>query len=130
MKRERGKLYNKLLANIPGLQPPVEKSYARNIYWMYGVVLDRKTGFNNETFAKKLAKHGIGTRPFFYPLHRQPVWKKSQYRRVKEKNRGSFPVADRIAEQGLYLPSGLGTTEEEIRYVSAVIRKLLKDKTK
>ncbi|MBI2010693.1 MAG: DegT/DnrJ/EryC1/StrS family aminotransferase [Candidatus Colwellbacteria bacterium] len=126
IKRGYGKLYNKLLANIPGLQLPVEKPYAKNIYWMYGIVLDKSTGFNNETFAKKLALQGIGTRPFFYPLHHQPVWRKSEYRAVKERNKDSFPVADKIAKQGLYLPSGLGNTEEEIRYISATIRKLLK----
>ncbi len=126
IKRRHGALYNKLLANISNLQLPVEKPYAKNIYWMYGVVIDRKTGFTGESFMRMLAKHGIGTRSFFYPLHRQPVWKKSQYRKVREKNRGSFPVADRIAKQGFYLPSGLGNTEKEIRCVSATIRKLLK----
>lgn len=125
IKRRYGALYNKLLANIPGLNLPVEKSYAKNIYWMYGIVLDKSTGFSSESFAKKLSREGIGTRPFFYPLHRQPVWKKSQYRKVREENKGSFPVADRIAKQGLYLPSGLGTTEKEIRYVAKTVRKLL-----
>lgn len=125
MKRERGKLYNRLLAGIPGIQLPVEKPWAKNVYWMYGIVLDKSTGFNNETFAKKLAQYGIDTRNFFYPLQRQPVWQKSQYRKVAEKNKGKFPVADNLSKQGLYLPSGLGNTEEEIRYVAATIRKLL-----
>ena len=125
IKRRYGALYNKLLANIPCLQLPVEKTYAKNIYWMYGIVLDKSAGFNNETFAKKLAQRGVGTRPFFYPLHRQPVWKKSQYRKIAERNKGSFPVADKIAKQGLYLPSGLGNTEKEIRHVAATVRKLL-----
>lgn len=125
IKRRYGALYNKLLTKIPGLQLPAEKPYAKNIYWMYGIVLDRSTGFNNETFAKKLAQHGIGTRSFFYPLHRQPVWEKSQYRRIAEKNKSNFPIADKISKQGLYIPSGLGTTIKEIRYVSAVIKKLL-----
>lgn len=125
IKRRYGALYNKLLADIPGLNLPVEKPYAKNIYWMYGVVLDKSTGFSSEAFAKKLSREGISTRPFFYPLHRQPVWKKSQYRKVREKNNGSFPVADRIAKQGLYLPSGLGTTEKEIHYVAGVVKKIL-----
>ena len=125
IKRRYGALYNKLLANIPCLQLPVEKTYAKNIYWMYGIVLDKSAGFNNETFAKKLAQRGVGTRPFFYPLHRQPVWKKSQYRKIAERNKGNFPVADKISQQGLYLPSGLGNTEKEIRHVAATVRKLL-----
>lgn len=125
MKRERGKLYNKLLKNIPGLQLPTEKSWAKNIYWMYGIVLDRKTGLSADTFRKKLAKRGIGTQPFFYPLHRQPVWRKSEHREVRERNKSKFPVADNLAKQGLYLPSGLGNTEKEIRQVAAVIKRIL-----
>jgi perosamine synthetase len=125
IKHRYGALYNKLLTKIPGLQLPIEKPYAKNIYWMYGVILNKSTGFNNETFAKKLARYGIGTRSFFYPLHRQPVWEKPQYRKIAERNKGKFPVADKISKQGLYLPSGLGNTEKEIRYVSAVIKKLL-----
>ena len=69
--------------------------------------------------------YGIGTRPFFYPLHRQRDGRKSGYRAVKERNKGSFSVADKIAKQGLYLPSGLGNTEKEIRYVAGVVKKLL-----
>ena len=125
IKRDYGALYDKLLAKIPGLQLPTEKRYAKNIYWMYGVVVNNSTGFNNETFAKKLAQRGIGTRPFFYPLHRQPVWKKSQYRKVKERNKDSFPVADWLARQGLYLPSGLGNSEKEIRYTASAVKNLL-----
>ena len=125
IKRRYGALYNKLLAKIPGLQLPAKKPYAKNIYWMYGVVVSNSTGLNNETFAKKLTQNGIGTRSFFYPLHRQPVWKKSQYRKVSQRNKGKFPIADRISKQGLYLPSGLGTTEKEIKYVAKTIRQLL-----
>lgn len=125
IKRDYGALYNKLLANIPGLQLPTEKRYAKNIYWMYGVVVGKSTGFNNETFAKKLAQRGVDTRPFFYPLHRQPVWKKSQYRKIARRNNGKFPVADNLSKQGLYLPSGLGNTEKEIRYVAGIVKKLL-----
>ena len=121
MKRERGKLYNKLLAGIPGIQLPVERPWAKNIYWMYGIVLRSPA----DTFRKKLANRDIGTQPFFYPLHRQPVWRKSQYRKVREKNKGGFPVADKIAKRGLYLPSGLGTTEKEIRYTASAVKNLL-----
>ena len=126
MKRERGKLYNKLLAGIPHVQLPVEKPWAKNIYWMYGIVLSAR--ITALTFRKKLARQGIGTQPFFYPLHRQPVWRKAQYHKVREGNKGNFPVADRIAKQGLYLPSGLGTTEKEIKHVAAVVRRLLETK--
>lgn len=125
MKLQRGKLYNKLLANTLGIQMPAEKPYAKNVYWMYGIVLKKSTGFTAETFRKKLVKYEVGTRAFFYPLHRQPVWRKPQYRKVRERNKNKFPVADYISRQGLYLPSGLGNTEREIKYVAKVIKQIL-----
>lgn len=121
IKRDNAAIYNSGLADISGIQIPQEKPWAKNIYWMYGIVLGRRTGYSATSFAKTLAKHGIGTRSFFYPLHLQPVWKK-----LGMNFRGRFPVAERIARQGLYLPSGLGTKKSDIMYVSGVVKKLLK----
>ena len=122
IKMENGKEYTKTLKSITGLQLPVEKEYAKNVYWMYGVVLDKKTKLNAKSFAEKLLKKGIETRPFFYPLHLQPVWK-NQKIKVKK---GRCPIAENIAEQGLYLPSGLGLKKEQIKKVSNAIKEILK----
>jgi len=119
-KRRVAALYTSALKNIPDIQIPTEKPWAKNIYWMYGVVLSKKSGYTGKSFQQALKKHGIGTRAFFYPLHLQPVWKK-----VRAKTTGKYPVAERISRQGLYLPSGLGTSEKDIKYVCATIKKLL-----
>ena len=118
IKRENAQKYTQLLKNIEGLQLPAEKNWAKNVYWMYGVVLDKKFGMNKEAFAKKLEKAGIQTRPFFYPMHLQPVLKKY----IKK---GNYPVAERIAKYGLYLPSGLGLKDSEIKQVCSAIKKIL-----
>ncbi len=68
----------------------------------------------------KLSDEGIGTRPFFYPMHLQPVFNKMNLFKDEQ-----YPVAEMLAEQGLYLPSGLGTTEKEIYEVSEKVHKLL-----
>lgn len=122
IKRKNAQLYNKLLKSINGLQLPVERKYVKNVYWMYGVVLDKSTGLNAETFALKLAQKGVQTRPFFYPLHLQIIWKKMK---IKIRN-SPCPVAEKIARQGLYLPSGLGLEEEEIKKVCDTIKTILK----
>jgi perosamine synthetase len=120
IKRENAKKYTEKLKNVKGLQLPTEKEWAKNVYWMYGIVLNESTGFNAENFAMKLIKEGIVTRPFFYPLHLQPVLKKFI------KAGGKYPVAERIAKQGLYLPSGLGLKDWQIDRVCKAIKKLLK----
>lgn len=121
IKRENAELYTKLLKNIKGLKLPTEKEYAKNVYWMYGIVLDKSTDFDAETFAQKLAEKGIQTRPFFYPLHLQPVWRKKGIKIKADR----CPVAEKIAKYGLYLPSGLGLKKEEIKKVAATIKKIL-----
>lgn len=120
IKRNNAKKYNEGLKNISGLQLPAEKEWAKNVYWMYGIVLDEKTGFTAETFAEKLAEEGVGARYFFYPMHLQPALK-----RAGVEPRGEYPVAERIARQGLYLPSGLGLKESQIKEVCQAVRKIL-----
>jgi perosamine synthetase len=122
IKRDNARKYTELLKDIKGLQLPAEKSNVKNVYWMYGIVLDKSTGFTAEKFAKKLAEKGIQTRPFFYPLHLQPVWKKMGIKIKKEK----LLVAENIAKQGLYLPSGLALKDLQIEKICYTIKKLLK----
>jgi len=38
----------------------------------------------------------------------------------------SCPVAERIARQGFYLPSGLGLTDQQIVYVADCLKKVLR----
>jgi len=120
MKRKNTAHYNKRLADIEGLQLPAEKEWAKNVYWMYGVVLGENTGMDAVEFSKRLKTHGVETRPFFLGMHEQPVFH----------NMGlflneHFPVAERIARQGLYLPSGLTLTESQIDQICQNVRKVI-----
>ena len=67
------------------------------------------------------AKAGIGTRPFFWSLHEQPVLKNYNIT-VKE----SFPISEHMSRQGFYLPSGLAITEGQINYVCDTLLKIFK----
>ncbi|MFM9158916.1 MAG: DegT/DnrJ/EryC1/StrS family aminotransferase, partial [Dolichospermum sp.] len=76
-KRAMGQLYTELLADVQGIQLPLAKTdYADNIYWVYGIVLQEEITFDAEVMMKKLAEHKIGTRPFFWCMHEQPVFLK------------------------------------------------------
>jgi len=72
-KRWMGQAYTERLRDIPGLQLPVEEPWAKNVYWMYGVVLDESTGMDAAEFARRLKEHGVDTRPFFLGMHEQPI---------------------------------------------------------
>jgi perosamine synthetase len=118
-KRWIGKSYTERLKDIPELTLPVEESWAKNVYWMYGIVLNESTGMGAEEFAKRLREYGVDTRPFFLGMHEQPVFHRMGL--FKDEH---YPVAERIARRGLYLPSGLTLTEDQIERVCEAIKKI------
>ena len=121
LKRAMGKLYTELLSSIVSIQLPLPRtSYADNIYWVYSIVLKDAVPFDAEMAMKKLASKNIGTRPFFWPLHEQPVFRKTGLC-TKE----NYPVAERIARRGLYIPSGMALTEQQINLVAEAMKEIL-----
>ena len=115
-KRWMGESYTRRLQAHAGLSLPVEEPWARQVYWMYGLVLDESTGVTAVEFARRLAERGIETRPFFLGMHEQPVFtSRGMFTREQ------YPVAERIARQGLYLPSGLTLTESQLAAVCQAV---------
>ena len=120
-KREIGRRYNELLAGIEWLELPLPHTdYAENIYWVYGVVLKDSVSFDAEVAMKRLGKLEIGTRPFFWPMHEQPV-----FRRMGLFSREECPVASRLAKRGFYVPSGLSLSEKQQESVADKIKHLI-----
>jgi perosamine synthetase len=119
-KRWIGETYTQRLKHIQGIQLPIEEPWARQVYWMYGLVLDESTNLEAVEFARRLLAEGIETRPFFLGMHEQPV-----FTTMGVFNGERYPVAERIARQGLYLPSGLTLTEEQIDDVCLAVEKIL-----
>jgi perosamine synthetase len=107
-KREIGDSYNLNLSGIKKVQLPLSKTnYAENIYWVYGMVAENEEMANK--IQKELGVRGIGTRPFFWCMHEQPVFK-----RLGLFLNENYPIAERIARCGFYVPSGLGIKDVEI----------------
>ena len=118
LKRKMAASYYEGLAGVPGITLPVEEPWAKNVYWMYGIVLDESLGFDASEFAKRLKKRGVDTRPFFLPMHQQPVFHRMGFFQQGE----SYPVAERLGKYGLYLPSGLSLTDSQNARVCDVVR--------
>jgi perosamine synthetase len=120
-KREMGRLYREFFRDVPGIQhQPERTSFAENIYWVYGLVLHDVIAFDAEEAMRRLAKLNVQTRPFFWPMHEQPV-----FRRMGLFKGESHPVAERLARRGFYLPSGMALTEQQIRTVADAVREVL-----
>jgi len=116
-KRYIASLYNSLLADVSGITLPPEKPWAKNVYWMYSILIMKEFGISRDELMIRLLEKGIETRTMFIPMNQQPVFHKMGL--FKE---ASCPVAEELARRGLYLPSGVGLTDEQIEYVCRILR--------
>ena len=116
-----GQCYTDLLADIDGLQlPEAQTAYAENVYWVYGLVLGPEYNTDAAAVIGQLADRGIGTRPFFWPMHEQPVLKNLGFFKGE-----TYPVAERLARRGFYIPSGLGLNQQQIESISSICHEVL-----
>jgi perosamine synthetase len=117
-KRRVALTYKRHLAGIRGLRLPVEMEWARNVYWMFAVVIEPEFGISRDALALRLRNAGIETRTFFCGMNQQPFLRHQPgYREI------ACPVADRLWERGLYLPSGTALDEPTLEKISGEIRR-------
>lgn len=108
-------LYNRLLSSTKGVVIPPKADWATNSYWMYSVLIDKaKYGMSRDQLIKALKKHKIDSRPFFVPMHKLPMYQTDE----------TFPVAERLALQGINLPSSTRLSDADVRRVAKVINDL------
>lgn len=120
-KRQIGRRYETGLCDAKGLQLPLSRTdHAQNIYWVYGVVCESSNAKAAEEIMRQLSLANIGTRPFFWPMHEQPV-----FQRMGLFQGERYPHAESLARQGFYLPSGLGTSDDQIDQVVATLQQIL-----
>lgn len=112
-KRAMAAFYNDLLKNIPGVTLPPEESWAKNVFWMYSILIGDEFGITRDALMTHLKTCGIDSRPFFHPIHTLPPYLNTQ----------SLPVAERLARQGINLPSAVTLTNRDIQRIARVIHK-------
>ncbi|MEO6323134.1 MAG: DegT/DnrJ/EryC1/StrS family aminotransferase [Thermoanaerobaculia bacterium] len=117
-KRRVAQAYARHLAGIPGLRLPVELSWARNVYWMYSVVVEAAFGRSRDELMASLRSDGVDTRTFFCPMNLQPFLRSQPGARAD-----ACPVAEKLWRDGLYLPSSHTLGEEQIAQVAAAVRR-------
>jgi perosamine synthetase len=111
--------YRERLATVPGLRLPVEATWARSVYWMFGVVLEDDGLPDASEVIAALGRRGIDARPFFLGLHAQPCL--SGRVRVA----GPMTVTERLSCRGLYLPSAPDLSDAEVDAVVDGLRAVL-----
>jgi len=118
-KRKIAHSYNALLREIPGIVLPPEKSWAKNVYWMYSILIEEEFGLERDHLIKKLAESGIETRTFFIPMNQQPI-----FREMGLFENEGCPVAEELSRKGLYLPSSVALTESQVGFIVETIKKI------
>ena len=120
-KRLMAQRYNEQLQPVSWLQLPAELDWAKNVYWMYGIVVKPESGLKRDDFMKYLKEKGVDTRTFFCSMSDQPFLQKQKgFRKI------STPVADMLWNCGLYLPSSHTLTADKIEFISDAIKSFSK----
>lgn len=81
-----------------------------NSYWMVSILFENKD--IRDKIRIELLNKNVETRPFFYPAHVMPTFK----------TKSSFPIAENISSRGINLPSFPSLSENEIIYISKIIK--------
>jgi perosamine synthetase len=117
--RENAYYYNALLNEVRGITLPPNAPWAKNVYWMYTILINEEVlGVTRDKLMKRLEEHGIDSRATFLPIHLQPPYKDA-YKYEK------YPVAELFGRSGVNLPSGNTTTKEDIECIVTVIKDMI-----
>ena len=121
-KRQVGEWYQEHFRGHSLLRLPVERTpYAENLYWVFGIVLDERVMFDAREAIARLRAKGVDARHFFWPMHEQPALHKLGYFANER-----CPNSERIARRGFFLPSGIGTTRDEVDKSAETLKEILK----
>lgn len=119
-KRRMGAVYTHLLSDLTSLQLPLARTeYAENIYWVFGLIISSEFDMTAEAAMNRLAAKGVGCRPFFYPMHQQPILRKmGLFEDI------SLPVAENMHRKGFYIPSGMALSDEQMETVALAVKEV------
>ena len=116
-----GDIYQNLLKDIPCKPSPDKTEYANNHYWVFALVINNDIKLTAKEAISKLREANIETRPFFYPMHKQPI-----FERMGILDNIKRPVSETLYEKGFYIPTGLNLNEDKLNYISEQIHLLFK----
>jgi perosamine synthetase len=114
-RRANAARYSATLSQIPGIVTPPEAEWAKNVFWMYSILVEDEFGMSRDQLRAYLAERGIETRTFFIPMHLQPIY----YQLFRGQR---YPVAEMLCQRGFYLPSASSLTPHQIDYIVDIVR--------
>jgi len=86
---------------------------AKNVWWMYSLLLTEKAKISRDELMQALMDDGIETRPLFYPMHIMPAF---------HDEHANCPVAEDISARGINLPTHALLTRENVEFISSRLK--------
>jgi perosamine synthetase len=121
-KKRIAEIYREGLRNHPWFDLMTQRNqHAENVYWVVPLLLNDDAPLNAKSLQANLKENGIETRRFFCPMHLQPFI--HEYDVILQDD---YKVSSALWERGLYLPSGLGNTQNEFDEVISALWNLVK----
>jgi len=111
-KRRLARTYRDLLRGVESIVLPPEMPWAKNVYWLYSVLLQESS---RPKVMRQMDRAGIELRPFFYPAHKLPPYRTKDH----------LTTAEELSRQGINLPSGAGLSDEDVSYVCKSLKRAL-----
>lgn len=113
-------IYGRYLKGIPFIKLPQKASWAKSVYWMYSICLLPGAPISRDRLINDLKKAGVETRPFFMPIHKQPIYSKYASK--------SLVNTELLSSTGINLPSSIEISEADIKSIVQKLAKLLGSK--
>lgn len=113
-KRQIAKMYDYRLRNVNGIITQPEMSWAKNVYWLYSILVNYPSGRNRDKVIKTLEDENIETRPFFFPVNIMPPY-------VKFGNNEELKISQNLSISGLNLPSSTKITQDDIELICDLV---------
>lgn len=111
LKKEICKKYDSLLKNVRGIEI-FRNNYDDTAPCFYEVLCSKR-----DELIDFLKTKNIGARKFYPPLHSEPAYGIN----------ASFPVTEEISAKGLWLPSSVLLTDEQIEYICGCVAEFCRD---
>lgn len=117
-KRKIFKWYKGALEGLDGVRLNPEKEWAKNVFWMICIILERDYKISRDELMIRLKEKGIDTRPFFYPMSEMPMY--------RDRGNYSNPIAKNLSKKGMNLPSGVTLEINDVKRICTTIKTILK----
>ena len=114
------KTYKKELSSIKCLNFNQDDKTNFNSAWATTIVLKKNSKMNSHKMINTLAKSGIPSRPFFFPLSEMEAFKKYSNKKVFKINNSIY-----LNKFGITLPSGYDLRLDQIKYISKKVINIL-----